>query len=123
MKTLRRSRLPKKTNVLKPIEKELKPIEDVLKQMEKLIKQHLREQVTEHRDNRRRYQRQLMLPQQLIHTHTHTHTHTHMRYPSSFVLQRKATLRTPPHTHTRTYPPALTCNHKAPLPLSPPDLV
>jgi hypothetical protein len=57
------------------------------------------------------------------HTHTHKHTHTHMRYPSSFVLQRKATLCTPPHTHTRTYPPALTCNHKAPLPLSPLDLV
>ena len=53
MKTLRRSRLPKKTNELKPIEKELKPIEDVLKQMEKLIKQHLRDLVTEHRCNRR----------------------------------------------------------------------
>jgi hypothetical protein len=52
-------------------------------------------------------------------TNTHTHPpHTHMRYPSSSVLQRKPALRTPLHTHARTYPPALTCNHKAPLPLS-----
>ena len=38
---------------MKPMKNELKPIEDVLKQMEKLVKQHLREQVTEHRCNRR----------------------------------------------------------------------
>jgi hypothetical protein len=77
-------------DVLKQMEKELKPIENVLKPMknelkpiEDVLKQHLREQVTEHRDNRRRYLRQSMLPQQLTHTHksnrcclNNSHTHT-----------------------------------------------
>jgi hypothetical protein len=48
------------------------------------------------------------------HTHPHPPTYTHTRarrararaqYPSRFVLQRKPALRTPIHTHTRTYPP------------------
>jgi hypothetical protein len=54
---------------------------------------------------------------------THTHTHTcGTQVVLSYNVRR---LYAPPHTHThiRTYPPALTCNHKAPLPLSPPDLV
>jgi hypothetical protein len=49
--------------------------------------------------------------------------HTHTCGTQVVLSYNVSRLYAPLHTHARTYPPALTCNHKAPLPLSPPDLV